>query len=103
MRIPMFVCDTFASGKWKHFSNKHHCTFAGLDLPLFMLFVHGGIAVGWVAALSVLSTGVVPIYFRMSQFGLQHQAITNVIITGIATLSTTHLLLTIKSRPDSMR
>ncbi|KAJ7859998.1 hypothetical protein B0H14DRAFT_3446382 [Mycena olivaceomarginata] len=66
-----------------------------------MLFIHGGIAVCWVAALSVFSTGVVPIYFCMSQFGLQHQAITNVIITGVATLSTTHLLLTIKSRPDS--
>jgi hypothetical protein len=75
---------------------QHHRTFVGLDLPLFMLFIHGGIAVGWAMALSVFSTGVVPIYFHMSQFGLQHQAIINVIITGVTTLSTTHLLLTIK-------
>jgi hypothetical protein len=68
-----------------HGDLQHHCTFASLDLPLFMLFIHGGIAVGWVAALSVFSTGVVPIYFCMSQFGFQHQAITNVIITGVAT------------------
>ncbi|KAJ6520723.1 hypothetical protein B0H19DRAFT_1066542 [Mycena capillaripes] len=74
-----------------------HRAAAGLDLPLFMLFANGAISVCWAAALIVFSTGVVAIYWGMSQYGQQHQAITNVIMTGVATLSTAHLRYTVKN------
>ncbi|KAJ6494565.1 hypothetical protein C8R45DRAFT_927745 [Mycena sanguinolenta] len=76
---------------------ENHRTISEIDLPIFMLFVNGVVSVCWGAALIVFATGVVPIYWGMSQYGQQHPAITNVIITGVATTSTFHLRYTIKN------
>ncbi|KAJ6507089.1 hypothetical protein C8R45DRAFT_923254 [Mycena sanguinolenta] len=67
---------------------------SGFDLGLFFLLVNGGLCVAWGSALTVFVTGVVPIYWGMSQYGQQHPGLTNIIITGLATLSTTHLTYT---------
>ncbi|KAF7374097.1 hypothetical protein MSAN_00290800 [Mycena sanguinolenta] len=74
-----------------------HPTISGIDLPTFMLFANGTICVCWGAALIVFATGVVPIYWGMSQYGQVHPSITNVIITGVATTSTLHLRYTVQN------
>ncbi|KAJ6494563.1 hypothetical protein C8R45DRAFT_927743 [Mycena sanguinolenta] len=74
-----------------------HRTISGIDFPTFKLFANGAICVCWGAALIVFATGVVPIYWDMSQYGQAHPAITNVIITGVATTSTLHLKYTVKN------
>jgi hypothetical protein len=68
---------------------------SGFDLDLFFLLVNGGVCVAWGAALTVFATGVVPIYWGISKYGQQHPGLTNVILTGLATLSTTHLKYTV--------
>ncbi|KAF8206840.1 hypothetical protein K438DRAFT_449066 [Mycena galopus ATCC 62051] len=68
----------------------------GFDVALFLLLVHGGITVAWGAALMVFSTGIVPINWGLSQYGQLHPGITNVVVTGVATLSTTYLKVTVQ-------
>ncbi|KAJ7826480.1 hypothetical protein B0H14DRAFT_2817272 [Mycena olivaceomarginata] len=67
---------------------------SNFDLSLFFLLVNGGVSTAWGAALAVFATGVVPVAWGISQYGQQHPALTNVILTGIATLATAHLQYT---------
>ncbi|KAJ7621693.1 hypothetical protein DFH06DRAFT_1232486, partial [Mycena polygramma] len=69
---------------------------SGFDLSLFFLLVNGGVSTAWGVALAVFSTGVVPIQWGISQYGRQHAGLTNVIVTGIATLATAHLQYTVR-------
>ncbi|KAK6972157.1 hypothetical protein R3P38DRAFT_2812510 [Favolaschia claudopus] len=68
----------------------------GWDLDLFILFIHGFIALCWGIALIILQTGIVPISSSLSQYGLKHTIITNVIITAVANIFTLHLKFTVK-------
>ncbi|KAJ7452625.1 hypothetical protein FB451DRAFT_1185738 [Mycena latifolia] len=45
-------------------------------------------------------TGVVPITWGFSEYGRQHSALTNVIVTGIATLATAHLQYTVRQAAE---
>jgi hypothetical protein len=69
---------------------------SGFDLGLFFLLANGGLCVAWGAALAVFTTGVVTIKWGMSKYGQQHPGLTNVLVTGLATLSTTHLKYTVR-------
>lgn len=69
---------------------------AGFDLSLLLVLINGFIAVTWGIALAVFATGVVPIYWGLSQYGKKHDGITNVIVTGVATLSTAQLQYTVQ-------
>ncbi|KAJ7466419.1 hypothetical protein FB451DRAFT_1369659 [Mycena latifolia] len=72
-----------------------HPHFAsGFDGSLFLLLVHGGVSVAWGAALAVFATGVVPIAWGISEYGQRHAGLTNVIVTGLATLATAYLKYT---------
>ena len=70
---------------------------SGIDMGLFFLFFNGVITLLWGIALIVFQSGHVPISWNLSQYGQRHPGITNVIVTGIATVSTSHLRLTIKN------
>ncbi|KAJ7476704.1 hypothetical protein FB451DRAFT_1557478 [Mycena latifolia] len=67
---------------------------SGFDRSLFLLLCNGGISVAWGAALAVFATGVVPITWNFSQYGQRHTGLTNVIVTGVATMATMHLKYT---------
>ncbi|KAJ6526305.1 hypothetical protein B0H19DRAFT_1197168 [Mycena capillaripes] len=69
---------------------------SGFDLSLFFLLVNGGASTAWGVALAVFATGVVPVTWSISQYGRQHPGLTNVIVTGIATLATAHLQYTVR-------
>ncbi|KAJ7452627.1 hypothetical protein FB451DRAFT_1282727 [Mycena latifolia] len=77
-----------------------HLAGSGFDRSLFFLLVNGGVSTAWGAALAVFATGVVPIYWGISQYGQQHSALTNVIVTGIATLATAHLQYTVRQAAE---
>jgi hypothetical protein len=72
----------------------------GFDRSLFFLLVNGGLSTAWGIALLVFATGVVPITWGISQYGRQHLALTNVIVTGIATLATAHLQYTARNAAE---
>ncbi|KAJ7478405.1 hypothetical protein FB451DRAFT_1557079 [Mycena latifolia] len=55
-----------------------------------------GISTAWGIALAIFATGVVPIYWGISEYGRLHSGLTNVIVTGIATLATAHLKYTVR-------
>ncbi|KAJ7584473.1 hypothetical protein C8J56DRAFT_1027766 [Mycena floridula] len=74
----------------------HHLTHK-LDWNLFLLFVNGGLCVCWGAALVVFSTGIVEIYWGISQFGQLHPAVANFGLVVIATASTAHLRFTLQN------
>ena len=67
----------------------------GFDWDLFLLLLNGLITVCWGIALIIFQTGIVPIYWTLSQYGQHHRGITNVIVTGVATISTSHLQFTV--------
>ena len=67
----------------------------GFDWNLFLLLINGLITVCWGTALIIFQTGVVPISWNLSQYGQLHRGITNVIVTGVATISTSHLQFTV--------
>ena len=67
----------------------------GIDWDLFLLFINGFITVGWGITLIFFQTGDVPISWVLSQRGQLHRGITNVIVTGVATISTSHLQFTV--------
>jgi hypothetical protein len=69
----------------------------GIDRGLGLLFLNGLIAVCWGIALVVFQTGIVPISWNLSQYGQRHRGITNVIVTGVATVSTSHLQFTVQN------
>ncbi|KAJ7826478.1 hypothetical protein B0H14DRAFT_2817270, partial [Mycena olivaceomarginata] len=68
---------------------------SGFDRSLFFLLVNGVVSVAWGITLAVFASGRVPISWIVSQYGQRHTGLTNVIVTGIATLATTHLKHTI--------
>ena len=70
-------------------------TASGFDWDLFILLINGLITVCWGIALIIFQTGVVPISWSLSQYGQLHRGITNVIVTGVATISTSHLQFTV--------
>jgi len=72
-------------------------TGPGIDKGLGLLFLNGLLTFCWGIALIVFQTGIVPIDWNLSQRGQRHPAITNVIVTGIATVSTSHLQFTVKN------
>lgn len=72
-------------------------TVSGIDWGLVLLFLNGLITFCWGVALIVFQTGHVPISWDLSQYGQRHRGITNVIVTGIATISTSHLQFTIQN------
>ncbi|KAJ7055491.1 hypothetical protein C8F01DRAFT_452914 [Mycena amicta] len=69
----------------------------GFDRPLLFLLVNGILAVLWGIALAIFASGVVPISWNLSQYGTQHDGITNVVITGVSTLATAQLQYTIQN------
>ena len=69
----------------------------GIDRGLGVLFLNGLITVCWGIALVAFQTGNVPIAWNLSQYGQRHRGITNVIVTGVATVSTSHLQFTIQN------
>ncbi|KAJ3787381.1 hypothetical protein GGU10DRAFT_416429 [Lentinula aff. detonsa] len=60
------------------------------------LLIQGLISTFWAITLIIFSSGVVPIYWGLSQYGTQHTGVTNVIVTGVATLATSHLHYTVQ-------
>ncbi|KAF7344252.1 hypothetical protein MVEN_01716500 [Mycena venus] len=68
---------------------------SGFDRSLFFLLVNGVVSVAWGVTLAVFASGHVPISWIVSQYGQRHTGLTNVLVTGIATLATTHLKYTI--------
>ncbi|KAJ7834557.1 hypothetical protein B0H14DRAFT_3142324 [Mycena olivaceomarginata] len=74
---------------------KLHLT-SGLDWPLFFLFANGIITFLWGIALAVFAAGKVAFAWDLSEYGIQHDSTTGVVVTAISTLSTTHLTFTIK-------
>ena len=70
---------------------------SGIDWRLGLLFLNGVITVCWGIALIVFQTGHVPISWNLSQLGQRHQGFTNVIVTLVATISTSHLQFTVKN------
>ena len=72
-------------------------TVSGIDWSLRLLFLNGLLTFIWGIALIVFQTGHVPISWGLSQYGQRHQGITNVIVTLVATLSTSHLQYTVKN------
>ncbi|KAJ6528114.1 hypothetical protein B0H19DRAFT_1195247 [Mycena capillaripes] len=68
---------------------------SGFDRSLFFLLVNGVVSVAWGITLAVFASGRVPISWIFSQYGQRHTGLTNVLVTGIATLATTHLKYTI--------
>ena len=69
----------------------------GIDWGLLLLLLNGLITVCWGIALIVFQTGIVPIDWYLSQYGQLHRGITNVIVTGVATISTSHLQFTVQN------
>ncbi|KAJ7621704.1 hypothetical protein DFH06DRAFT_1143447 [Mycena polygramma] len=69
---------------------------SGFDRSLFLLLVNGMVSVAWGATLAVFGNGHIPISTIVSQYGQRHTGLTNVIVTGIATLATVHLKYTIR-------
>lgn len=69
----------------------------GIDKGLCLLFLNGLITLCWGITLIVLQTGFVPISWNLSQYGQRHRGITNVFITGVATVSTSHLRFTVQN------
>ena len=69
----------------------------GFDWNLFLLLINGLITFCWGITLIIFQTGRVPISWNLSQYGQLHPGITNVIVTGVATISTSHLQFTIKN------
>ena len=67
----------------------------GFDWDLGRLLLNGLITFCWGIALIIFQTGIVPISWNLSQYGQRHRGITNVIITGVATVSTSHLKFTV--------
>lgn len=66
----------------------------GWNLSLIGLLINGLISFCWGVALAIFASGVVPVTWAVSQYGKSHQEITNVIITLVATASTTHIKYT---------
>ncbi|KAJ6526304.1 hypothetical protein B0H19DRAFT_1197165 [Mycena capillaripes] len=69
---------------------------SGFDRSLFFLLVNGVVSVAWGVTLAVFASGHIPISWIVSQYGQRHTGLTNVIVTGIATLATAHLKYTIR-------
>ncbi|KAJ7601916.1 hypothetical protein DFH06DRAFT_1488981 [Mycena polygramma] len=69
---------------------------SGFDRSLFLLLVNGVVSVAWGVTLAVFESGRIPISTTVSQYGQRHTGLTNVIVTGIATLATVHLKYTIR-------
>ncbi|KAJ7064035.1 hypothetical protein C8F01DRAFT_1081411 [Mycena amicta] len=65
--------------------------FRQFDFRLLFLLANGILAVLWGIALAIFTTGVITISWNLSQYGAQHEGITNVVITGVSTLATAHL------------
>src|SRR5260370_39508472 len=72
-------------------------TDSGIDWGLRLLFLNGLITVCWGIALIAFQTGHVPISWNLSQYGQHHRGITNVVVTGVATVSTSHLQFTVRN------
>jgi hypothetical protein len=48
----------------------------------------------------VFATGVIPIAWRVSQYGQRHMALTNVFVAAVGTLATAHLKYTVRLATD---
>ena len=66
----------------------------GIDRGLRLLLLNGLITVFWGIALIVFQTGIVPVSGELPD---NHPGVMNVIVTGIATISTSHLHFTIQN------
>ena len=69
----------------------------GFDWDLFLLLINGLITVCWGIALIIFQTGHIPISWNLTYYGQLHRGITNVIVTGVATISTSHLKFTVQN------
>ncbi|KAJ7431636.1 hypothetical protein B0H11DRAFT_2129458 [Mycena galericulata] len=69
---------------------------SGFDRSLFLLLVNGVVSVAWGVTLALFESRRIPISSIVSQYGQRHTGLTNVIVTGIATLATAHLKYTIR-------
>lgn len=67
-----------------------------LDWP-YLLLIHCIVDFLWGIALIVFSTGAVPVTWVLSQWGRQHTAVVNILVTLVATISTTHAKNTVAS------
>ncbi|KAJ7836835.1 hypothetical protein B0H13DRAFT_2106431 [Mycena leptocephala] len=68
---------------------------SGFNRSLLLLLLHGSISVGWGTTMVVFATGVIPIAWRVSQYGQRHMALTNVFVAAVGTLATAHLKYTV--------
>ena len=75
-------------------SANHLRTMTGIDWGLLLLLLNGLITVFWGIALIVFQTGIVPVSGELPQ---NHPGLMSVIVTGIATISTSHLHYTIQN------
>ena len=63
----------------------------GINWSLIHLLIHGLISLLWGIALAIFSSGIVPVTWAVSQYGKTHLVVTNVLITLVATATTTHI------------
>lgn len=63
----------------------------GWDRQIIFLLLHALIDLLWGIALAIFASGRVSYTWTVSQWGKQHAAITSVVLTLIATISTTHV------------
>ncbi|RXW13772.1 hypothetical protein EST38_g12080, partial [Candolleomyces aberdarensis] len=72
----------------------------GWDARLRLLLLHGVVSLCWGSALAVFSAGAVPITWALSEQGKKYPQVTNVIVTLVSTLATTHVVYVLQGVCD---
>lgn len=83
--------DTMDSKQVSESEGATEGTVTGWDRPIIFLFLHVVADLLWGIALTVFATGIVAVPWTLSQWGMRHTAVVNVLVTVVATVSTTHV------------